>query len=129
MPGVSATNVSPISGSRCSTVAVGEISQATGKGRHTTTATVLHRLPDMGETFVADTPGIRALSLQGVDLNELDRLFPEMRPYIGECRYADCTHITEPGCAVRAAVEAGEISPARYNSYAALKRGDTASED
>lgn len=105
--------------------AVAEISAATGKGRHTTTATVLHRLPGASETFVADTPGIRALSLQGVDVNALDSLFPEMRPFIGECRYADCAHVQEPGCAVIAAVEAGAISRQRYDSYVALRLGDS----
>ncbi len=104
---------------------VGEISAATGKGRHTTIATVLHRLPGERETFVADTPGVRALSLQGVDPTELDYLFPEMRPYLGQCAFADCSHVTEPGCAVKTAVEQGEISRKRYDSYVALRRGDT----
>jgi ribosome biogenesis GTPase len=103
---------------------VGEISAATGKGRHTTTATVLHRVPGPAPTFLADTPGIRALSLQGVDLEGLDTLFPEMRPFLGDCRYADCQHLGEPGCAVLGAVEAGAISQERYASYAALRRGD-----
>jgi ribosome biogenesis GTPase / thiamine phosphate phosphatase len=103
---------------------VGAISDATGKGRHTTTATVLHRVPGHAETYVADTPGIRALSLQGVDANELDELFPEMRPFLNLCRYADCSHLTEPDCAVRAAVDDGQISRERYESYATLRRGD-----
>jgi ribosome biogenesis GTPase len=102
---------------------VGEISEATGKGRHTTTATVLHRVAGEGETYLADTPGIRALSLQGVDLNQLDELFPEFEPYLGQCRYADCAHLTEPDCAVIQAVEEGEINRERYESYAALRRG------
>ncbi len=105
---------------------VGEISEATGKGRHTTTATVLHRVAGEGDTFLADTPGIRALSLQGVDLNRLDELFPEFEPYLGQCRYADCAHLTEPGCAIMQTVEAGEIDRERYESYAALRRGDSA---
>lgn len=104
---------------------VGEISAATGKGRHTTIATELHRLPGQPETFVADTPGVRALSLQGVDPEELDYLFPEMRPYLGQCAFADCLHVTEPGCAVRSALEQGQISRKRYDSYVALRRGDT----
>ena len=108
--------------------AVGAISAATGKGRHTTTATVLHRIPGEAQTFVADTPGIRALSLQGVALDELDKFFPEMRPYLGQCRYADCSHISEPGCAVQAAVDAGEIRRARYESYVSLRRGDLPDE-
>jgi ribosome biogenesis GTPase len=103
--------------------AVGEISAATGKGRHTTTATVLHRLPGDEATYVADTPGIRALALQGVDLEDLDYYFPEMRPFLGSCRFPDCAHLTEPDCAVRSAVEVGEISGDRYASYVSLRQG------
>lgn len=104
--------------------AVGAISEATGKGRHTTIATELHRLPGEVETYVADTPGIRALALQGIERDDLDRFFPELRPYSDRCFYADCTHLHEPGCSVRDAVEAGAIPPLRYESYAALRRGD-----
>jgi ribosome biogenesis GTPase len=93
----------------------GEISQATGKGRHTTTWTTLFRIaPD---TYVADTPGIRALQLWGVDLARLDTLYPEFRPHLGQCYYADCHHLDEPGCAVRAAVDDGTVHPDRYESY------------
>jgi ribosome biogenesis GTPase len=93
----------------------GEISSATGKGRHTTTWTTLFRIsPD---TWVADTPGIRQLRLWGVDFNRLDTLYPEFRPYLGECHYDDCRHLSEPGCAVREALEAGLIHPERYESY------------
>jgi len=108
--------------------AVGAISAATGKGRHTTTATVLHRIPGETLTFVADTPGIRALSLQGVAADDLDQFFPEMRPFLGQCRYADCSHVSEPGCAVQAAVDAGEIRRERYDSYVGLRRGDLPDE-
>jgi ribosome biogenesis GTPase / thiamine phosphate phosphatase len=108
--------------------AVGAISAATGKGRHTTTATVLHRIPGEALTFVADTPGIRALSLQGVAADDLDQFFPEMRPFLGQCRYADCSHVSEPGCAVQAAVDAGEIRRERYESYVGLRRGDLPDE-
>jgi ribosome biogenesis GTPase len=107
---------------------VGHISAATGKGRHTTTATVLHQIPGEAQSFVADTPGIRALSLQGVEVDELDQFFPEMRPFLGQCRYADCSHLSEPGCAVQAAVDAGAITRERYESYASLRRGDLADE-
>jgi ribosome biogenesis GTPase len=99
---------------------IGEVSQATGKGRHTTSSTVLYRVPGSPPTFVADTPGIRALSLQGIDLTELDTFFPEMRPFLEECRFTDCRHLDEAGCAVKAAVATGEISSARYESYVAL---------
>jgi ribosome biogenesis GTPase len=93
----------------------GAISSATGKGRHTTTWTTIFQIgPD---TWVADTPGIRALQLWGVNLAELDRLYPEFRPYLGACYYADCRHLNEPDCAVREAVETGAIHPDRYASY------------
>jgi ribosome biogenesis GTPase len=105
--------------------AIGEVSAATGKGRHTTTATILHRLPGLPPTYVADTPGIRALALHGVSPDDLPALFPEFRPYLDECLFPDCTHLQEPGCAVRDAVVAGAASFARYESYAALRRGDT----
>jgi ribosome biogenesis GTPase len=104
--------------------AVGAISAATGKGRHTTVAAELHRLPGEAETYVADTPGIRALALHGVESAEMDRYFPEFRPYLDRCFYPDCTHLHEPGCAVRDAVAAAAIPSARYDSYAALRRGD-----
>ena len=104
--------------------AIADVSTATGKGRHTTIATQLYRIADDPPTYVADTPGIRALALVGVAPDELDRCFPELRPYLGHCFYQDCTHVHEPDCAVRAAVEAGAIPIARYESYAALRRGD-----
>lgn len=103
--------------------AIGELSEATGKGRHTTTAAQLFRIED--GTYVADTPGIRALVLHGVAPDELDECFPEMRPYLGRCAYNDCTHLHEPRCAVRASVEAGKIPVKRFESYASLRRGDT----
>jgi ribosome biogenesis GTPase len=107
---------------------IGEISAATGKGRHTTIATQLYRIAVEPETFVADTPGIRALALHGVPPESLDRYFPELRPYLGKCFYADCTHLHEPGCAVLEALEEGAFSRERYASYAALRRGDVEEE-
>ncbi len=101
---------------------VGEISESTGKGRHTTTSAELIRLDN--ETFVADTPGIRSLAMHGVAPEVLDRRFREFLPYLGRCFYADCKHLTEPGCAVLDALAAGVISPERYESYAALRRGE-----
>jgi ribosome biogenesis GTPase len=106
--------------------AVGDISAATGKGRHTTIATQLYRIDR--NTFIADTPGIRSLAMHGVTPAELDRCFPELRPWLGQCFYADCTHLHEPGCAVREALAQGNIAPARYESYVALRRGDPAEE-
>lgn len=100
-----------------------EISEAVRKGRHTTVTAELVPLRCGG--YVADTPGLREVGLWGVPLEELDLCFPEFRPYRGECRFGgSCTHIHEPGCAVRAAVEAGEVSAARYESYRALREED-----
>lgn len=89
-----------------------------GRGRHTTVGAFLHPLPDGG--FVADTPGLREIGIWGIEARELDRCFPEFRPALGECRFGDCTHRTEPGCAVRALVDSGSISRDRYQSYVKL---------
>jgi ribosome biogenesis GTPase len=109
--------------------AVGQVSEATGKGRHTTSATQLYRIDADRATYVADTPGIRALALYDVSLETLDTHFPEFRPYLGQCFYADCTHLHEPGCAVREALETKDISRERYESYAALRRGDVEADN
>jgi ribosome biogenesis GTPase / thiamine phosphate phosphatase len=100
----------------------GDISAATGKGKHTTTWTTLFQIDK--NTFVADTPGMRQLGLYGIDYDHLDELFPEFRPYLDECYYADCRHMDEPDCAVLKAVEAGKIHPDRYDSYRRLVSGD-----
>jgi ribosome biogenesis GTPase len=97
------------------------VSDATGKGRHTTTAAELFRLDQA--SFIADTPGIRALALQGVAPDELPYCFREFRPFLGQCRFNDCTHIHEPGCAIRGAVEEGDIAAVRYESYSGLRQG------
>lgn len=102
---------------------IGAISEATGKGRHTTIATQLYRIGR--NTWIADTPGIRALEMHAVDQQQLDGYFPEFEPYLGDCFYPDCTHVHEPGCAIQTAVEAGTVSRERYESYAALRAGDT----
>lgn len=98
---------------------VGAISGATGKGRHTTTSTNLMILDE--NTYVADTPGLRALRPWGIEIDRLDRYFPEFRPYLGRCYYQDCTHVDEPGCAVITAVELGVINQERYQSYLILR--------
>lgn len=101
-------------------IRIGDISDATGKGRHTTTATTIYPLAD--DTYIADTPGIRQLGLYGVDQDHLDEYFPEFRPWLGQCFYRDCTHIDEPDCAVLEALEAGKINQDRYESYRQLRR-------
>jgi ribosome biogenesis GTPase len=89
------------------------------KGRHTTVGADLHPLPESG--YVVDTPGLREVGVWGLDARELDRCFPEMRPLLEHCRFTDCTHRVEPGCAVRAGVEGGEVSRDRYESYLKLR--------
>jgi ribosome biogenesis GTPase len=98
------------------------ISAATGKGRHTTTAADLIPLTSGG--YLADTPGIRELAPWGLQAEDLPDLFPEMRPYLGACRFARCTHIHEPGCAVRRALEEGLIDQGRYRSYVTMRNED-----
>jgi ribosome biogenesis GTPase len=98
---------------------VGEISASVNKGRHTTVGAHLHPLPDGG--YVADTPGLREVGLWGLDPRALDQCFPEFRPHLGQCRFADCTHRVEPGCAVRDAVAAGSIAAERHDSYVKLR--------
>jgi ribosome biogenesis GTPase len=100
-------------------LAAREVSEATGKGRHTTVVPEL--LPLEGGGWVADTPGIKALALFDTDPEELDAYFPEIAPLVAECQFSDCTHTVEPGCAVIAAVEAGEIHLERYESYVILR--------
>ena len=98
-----------------------QISQSTGKGRHTTVAVRLFPLDGGG--YVADTPGLREMGLWQVEPEDLDWLFPEMRPFLGKCRFSSCTHLHEPACAVQAAVESGAISEERYDSYCRLREG------
>lgn len=94
--------------------------RVTGKGKHTTTAATLFPLAQGGA--IIDTPGVREFGLWGVDGSDLAYFFPELRPYLGQCRFGmDCRHQDEPGCAVRKAVTAGRISPYRYQSYLKLR--------
>ena len=97
---------------------VGEISPSVNKGRHTTVGAYLHPLPDGG--FVVDTPGLREIGLWGVPSQGLDQCFPEIRALREECRFADCSHLSEPECAVRGAVESGRMNRSRYTSYERL---------
>ncbi len=99
---------------------VREVSQATTKGRHTTV--VPHLVPLEAGGWVADTPGIRTLALFDVDPEELDAYFPDIAPLVAHCRFSDCTHTVEPGCAVRQAVEEGRVNRHRYESYVRLRQ-------
>jgi ribosome biogenesis GTPase / thiamine phosphate phosphatase len=100
---------------------VGEISESVNKGRHTTVGGYLHPLPGDDGGYVADTPGLREIGMWALAPESLDVCFPELRPYLRHCRFADCRHGVEPDCAVRTAVEAGEVSRARYESYLKLR--------
>jgi len=94
---------------------VGEISDRTDKGMHTTTWVEMIRL--VGGGRLIDSPGIRVLDLTGVSPENLTEHFPEMTRDLRRCRFSDCWHRTEPGCEVKAALERGEIAPSRYDSY------------
>ena len=98
---------------------VGEISESVNKGRHTTVGALLHPLPDGG--YVVDSPGLREVGMWGLASEHLDECFREFREYIPSCRFGNCTHRVEPGCAVREAVKQGAISAARYDSYLRLR--------
>ena len=99
-----------------------KVSQATGKGKHTTVASEL--FPLEGGGYVADTPGLKALALWDIEPEELDGYFPEISPIVAQCQFSDCTHLHEPGCAVIEAVKNGGIHPQRYDSYLRLRFGE-----
>lgn len=103
---------------------VGDLRDFQQKGKHTTRTAHLLRMPFGENTYIADTPGIRELGLYDIDPNDLQFYFVEMEAYLHNCRYPGCTHDHEPQCAVRAAVEAGEIDRQRYESYLKLLHGE-----
>lgn len=92
-----------------------DVSGWSGKGLHTTTFAEMYDLPFGGQ--IIDTPGLREFALMDIDKEELSHYFPEMKALINDCQFNNCIHINEPGCAVKAAVENGEISMERYLSY------------
>lgn len=102
------------------TLETGEVSDRLGRGRHTTRHIELF---DVGDTLIADTPGFSSFDLmqmQRMRKEDLQHCFPEYRPYIGRCRFDDCAHIREPGCAVLQALQEGAIAPTRHESYRKL---------
>ena len=101
---------------------VAEISEALNKGRHTTVTAQLIPLECGG--YVADTPGLRELGLWEVDRDNLQFYFPEFEAVRYDCRYSGCTHVHEPGCAIRASVDAGTVDPGRYESYRRMMTGE-----
>lgn len=102
-------------------------SEFTHKGRHTTVVRQMYPLEGGG--FVVDTPGIKSLSLWDVEPEELDGYFREISPLVAHCQFNNCTHRTEPGCAVRKAVEEGKIHPERYRSYLRLRFEEDAPDE
>lgn len=93
----------------------GEISRFSNKGKHTTTLARIVELPE--QSYIIDTPGIREFGLVGIEPYELSLFFPEMRTLREACRFYNCTHKHEPSCAVKKAVEDGQIAPSRYRGY------------
>jgi len=102
-------------------LATGEVSEKLGRGRHTTRHVELYKIGE--DTFVADTPGFSSFDTDQMDVilkENLQYAFPDFAPHLGKCQFHDCSHRAEPGCAVRAALEAGELEPTRYDSYLRL---------
>ena len=105
-------------------LATGEVSEMLHKGSHTTVSAELIRVEGPAGGWVADTPGLRELGLFEIPPEELAWCFPEMRPLLGGCAFRDCSHLHEPRCAVRGAVQAGDVSEVRYDSYRRLFSGE-----
>lgn len=99
----------------------GKLSEAHNKGMHTTTFAEMHPL-DNG--WIIDTPGIKEFGIVDLERAELSHFFPEMRERFGQCRFNNCLHLNEPGCAIQEAVEKGEIALTRYHCYLAIIYGD-----
>ena len=98
--------------------ATGEISESLDAGRHTTTHARMYRLPSGGQLI--DSPGMQEFGLQHLDAAALMAAFPEIRARVGQCRFYNCRHLKEPGCAVREAAETGAMLPVRYKVYQSL---------
>lgn len=101
---------------------IGKISDIHLQGKHTTSLYEMYQLQSGG--FIIDTPGIRGFGLVNLGKEEIALYFPEMLKLASECRFAPCTHTHEPGCAVKEALDKGEISPERYNSYLGMLEED-----
>jgi ribosome biogenesis GTPase len=100
---------------------IGEISESVNKGRHTTVGATMIPLPAEQGGYVVDTPGLREVGLWALAPEHLDHCFPELRPFIVHCRFADCTHSAEPDCAVKDAVARGDVNGDRFASYLKLR--------
>jgi ribosome biogenesis GTPase len=96
------------------------ISAALNAGRHTTTHTRLHRLA--GDAWIVDSPGMQEFGLRQLSPGELEHAFVEFRPWLGQCRFRNCTHDHEPGCAIRGACDRGAIAATRLATFQRLRR-------
>jgi ribosome biogenesis GTPase len=105
------------------TLRTSNVSNWSGKGMHTTTFAEMFDLPTGGK--IIDTPGVREFALSEINKQELSHYFPEMRRLLNDCQFNNCLHTNEPGCAVKAAVETGDVSVDRYASYLTLMDGIT----
>jgi ribosome biogenesis GTPase len=94
---------------------VGEMSKTHDAGQHTTTFAEMHPLQMGG--YIVDTPGIRGFGLTDIEPDELAGYFPEMRALLPQCKFYNCVHISEPGCAVKQGIETGQVAETRYASY------------
>ena len=99
-----------------------EISDHHQQGKHTTTFAEMHLLSE--DSYLIDTPGIRGFGVIDMEKTEISHYFPEMFRLLDQCRFFNCTHMHEPGCAVKTAVENGGISTSRYESYRSLMEDD-----
>jgi ribosome biogenesis GTPase len=102
---------------------VRSVSEATGRGRHTTVVRQMFKLESGG--YVADTPGLKTLPLWDLEPEEIDGYFPELAALVAHCQFSNCTHTEEPSCAVLEALERGKIHPERYESYLRIRFGDS----
>jgi len=108
---------------------VGDVSSALLSGRHTTSSSTLYPLPPDNDSWIVDSPGMKAFGLAHVAPDALAEAFVDLRPYLGHCRFRDCRHDSEPECAVRAAVDDGRVARQRLALLHALVRESTAARD
>ncbi|MCF6345595.1 MAG: ribosome small subunit-dependent GTPase A [Thiomicrorhabdus sp.] len=106
-------------------IRVGTLSDATGLGKHTTTNSILYHLPPLDDSKLhggnlIDSPGIRQFSPIACSLSELERYYDDFAPFLGHCKYNNCTHSIEPNCAIKKAAEEGDIALSRYQSFQRL---------
>ncbi|MEA3406172.1 MAG: ribosome small subunit-dependent GTPase A [Pseudomonadota bacterium] len=107
-------------------IRVGELSEASGLGKHTTTNSILYHLPESEPGLndggnLIDSPGVRQFSPIPCSLSELEAMYPDFEPFLGGCKYKNCTHTIEPHCAIKEAVEQGEIAYSRFQSFQRLR--------